>query len=136
MAGIDFRLPGMDRPLTSPESYVTSVLRNFREAAQALGRAQELLVVRLARPSDGNDPDYQIQTLDGVDAAVFSGETHDYKHDDITIHLEEETLLTQTFTTEQVKDWLNELNGEGAGGTLNPILSDKWLEGDTSDPTN
>ena len=136
MAGIDFRLPGMNGPLKSPKSYVTSVLRNFREASQALGRAQELLVLRLAKAGPDKDPDYQIQTLDGEDAAVFSGETHDYKHDDITIHLDEETLMVQTFTTEQVKDWLNELNGEGAGGTLNPILSDKWLEGDTSDPTN
>ena len=134
MAGIDFRLPGMQQPLASPESYVTGVLRNFREAAQALGKAQEMLVVRLARPENGKDPDYQIQTFDGEDAAVFSGETHDYKHEDITIHLEENDLLDQTFTTDQVKDWLNELNGEGSGGSINPILSDRWLDGDASDP--
>lgn len=135
MAGIEFRLPGMDRPLDSPEFYVSNVLRNFGNAGQALGRAVELLVVRLARPGESGDPDYQIQTLDGEDAAVFSGETHEFKHDDITIHLEEKDMQDATFSAEQVKDWLNIINGEGTGGGgINPILSSKWLEADVSDP--
>ena len=134
MAGSDFRLPGYKNPLESPSSYVTGVLRNFGEASQALGRAVELLVVRLATDS-GGDPDYQIQTLDGEDAAAFSGATHDFVHDDITVHFEEDDLQDQRYTAEQVKDWLNAVNGEGAGGgQVNPILTDKWLEGDSSDP--
>jgi hypothetical protein len=135
MAGIDFRLPGYERPLSSPESYITSVLRNFREASVALGRAVDTLVVRLAAPRDGKDPDYQIQTLDGEDAAVFSGETHDFLYDDITIRVEEDQLRDQMYTAEQVKDWLNVVNGEGTGGgPIGALLSDRWLEGDVSDP--
>ena len=135
MAGIDFRLPGYKQPLSSPESYVTSVLRNFREASVALGRAVDTLVVRLAAPRDGKDPDYQIQTMDGEDAVVFSGETHDFLHDDISIHVEEDQLQDQMYTAEQVKDWLNIINGEGTGGgPIGALLSDRWREGDVSDP--
>lgn len=131
----DFRLPGFQKPLESPESYVTSVLRNFGEASQALGAAVETLVVRLAAPRNGGDPDYQIQTLDGEDATVFSGDSHDFLHDDITVHLEEDQMQDQSYTAEQVKDWLNILNGEGtAGGQTSAILSDQWLERDVSDP--
>ena len=134
MAG-DFRLPGFNTPLDNPESYITGVLRNFREASQALGRAVEVLVVRIAAPRYGGDPDYQIQTLDGEDAAAFSGTRHDFLHDDITIHFEEDELQGQQYTAEQVKDWLNALNGEGTGGgAINPILSTRWTEGDASDP--
>ena len=135
MAGIDFRLPGYQRPLSSPEAYITGVLRSFRQASQALGRAVDTLVVRLAAPQDGNDPDYQIQTFDGEDAAVFSGETHDFLHDDITIHMEEDGLQDQMYTAEQVKDWLNIVKGEGpGGGPIGALLSDRWVEGDVSDP--
>ena len=135
MAGVDFRLPGFQKPLDSPEAYISGMLRNFREASQALGRAVELLVVRLAKPKNGGDPDYQIQTLDGEDAAAFSGATHDFLYDDITIQLEEPDLQDGTFTAEQVKDWLNVINGEGTGGgPINPILSDRWTEADVSDP--
>ena len=134
MAG-DFRLPGFRDPLDSPESYITGVLRNFREASKALGRAVEVLVVRIAAPKNGADPDYQIQTLDGEDAAAFSGTTHDFLHDDITIHFEEDELQNQQYTAEQVKDWLNVINGEGTGGgPINPILSANWTTGDASDP--
>ena len=134
MAGVDFRLPGFDRPVDSPEFYVTRVLRNFGEASQALGRAVELLVVRLAKPRNGGDPDYQIQTLDGEDAAAFSGETHDFLFEDITIQLEEPALQDGAFTAEEVKDWLNHINGQGiGGGAINPILTDRWTEGDVSD---
>jgi hypothetical protein len=135
MAGIDFRLPGMQEPLDSPESYVTGALRAFGSASQALGVAVEALVLRLGTPSRGGAPDYQIQTMDAEDAAVFSGETHNFKHDDITIRLEEDEMSDQTFTAEQVKDWLNVINGEGtAGGPIDPILSDRWLDSDISDP--
>jgi hypothetical protein len=135
MAEPGFRLPGFQKPLESPEVYVSSVLRNFGEASQALGAAMEMLVLRLARPKKGGDPDYQIQTLDGEDAAVFSGRTHDFLHDDITIHLDEDELQDQQYTVEQVKDWLNVLNGEGTGGRpTDAILSDQWTEGDVSDP--
>lgn len=134
MAGVDFRLPGFDRPVDSPEFYVTRVLRNFGEASRALGRAVELLVVRLARSRNSGDPDYQIQTLDGEDAAAFSGDTHDFLFDDITIQLEEPDLQGGAYTAEQVKDWLNFINGQGTGGgSINPILSDRWTEGDVSD---
>ena len=134
MAGSDFRLPGYKNALENPSSYITGMLRNFSEASQALGRAVELLVVRLATDS-GGDPDYQIQTLDGEDAAAFSGTRHDFLHDDITIHFEEDELQGQQYTAEQVKDWLNTINGEGTGGgAINPILSDRWKEGDVSDP--
>ena len=135
MSGLDFRLPGFEGSLSSPELYITSVLRNFREASQALGVAVEALVLRLAAAKDGSNPDYQIGTLDGEDAAVFSGETHDFLHDDITIHLEEDQLQDQQYSAEQVKDWLNVINGEGtAGGPINAVLSDRWTTGDVSDP--
>jgi hypothetical protein len=135
MTETGFRLPGFRKPLDSPEAYVTGVLRNFHEASQALGAAIDTLVLRLAQPENGADPDYQIQTLDGEDAAVFSGTTHDFLHDDITIHIEEDRLQDQQYTAEQVKDWLNVLNGEGAGGgPTDAILSDQWTEGDVSDP--
>ncbi len=135
MAGIDFHLPGFQSAVSSPELYISSVLRNFREASQALGVAVDALVVRLAAAEDGSNPDYQIGTLDGEDAAVFSGETHDFKHEDITIHLDEDQLQDQQYTAEQVKDWLNVINGEGTGGgSINPILSDRWTTGDPSDP--
>ena len=135
MAESGFRLPGFRKPLESPEAYVSGVLRNFREASRALGAAVETLVVRLAAPKNGGDPDYQIQTLDGEDAAVFSGATHDFLHDDITIRLDEDDLQDQQYTAEQVKDWLNVLNGEGAGGgPVGAILSDQWTEADVSDP--
>ena len=134
MADTDFRLPGYTKSLESPTSYITGMLRSFGEASQALGRAVDTLVVRLATDS-GRDPDYQIQTLDGEDAAAFSGETHDFLHDDITVHFEEDELQDQQYTAEQVKDWLNRVNGEGTGGgSVNPILSDRWTEGDASDP--
>lgn len=135
MAGIDFHLPGFQTAVASPELYITSVLRNFREASQALGVAVEALVLRLGAAEDGSNPDYQIGTLDGEDAAVFSGETHDFKHDDITIHLEEDQLQDAQYTAEQVKDWLNVINGEGTGGgSINAILSENWTTGDSSDP--
>ena len=135
MAGSDFRLPGFAATLNSPQSYVTGVLRAFGEASTALGFAVETLVLRLASPKDGGDPDYQIQTLDGEDAAAFSGTTHDFLHDDITIRFEEHELQDQQYTAEQVKDWLNYTTGEGMpGGQINPILTDRWLDGDTSDP--
>ena len=134
MAGVDFRLPGFSKPVDHPETYITGVLRNFQEASQALGRAVELLVVRLAAAKDGGDPDYQIQTLDGGDAAAFSGTTHDFLFDDISIQLEEPALQDSVFTAEQVKDWLNVVNGQGTGGgPINPILSDQWTVGDVSD---
>jgi hypothetical protein len=135
MADADFHLPGFPRPLNSPEFYLTGMLRSFGKASPALGRAIDLLVVRLARPKDGGGPDYQIQTLDAEDAAAFSGETHDFLYDDITIRIEENDLQDQEYTAEQVKDWLNTINGEGpGGGPINPILTDRWTEGDASDP--
>lgn len=135
MAGVDFRLPGMEKPLDSPEFYISGVMRNFQNASQALGAAFEFLVLRLAKPQNGGDPDYQIQTRDGEDAAVFDGQTHDFKYDDITIHVEEQDLQDQQFTIEDVKEWLNVLSGEESGSAeVNPILSDKWLESDASDP--
>lgn len=136
MAGIDFRLPGFEEPLASPEAYVSGLLRAFGAASQALGPGVEFLVARLAEPGRGGPPDYQIQTLDGVDAAAFSGETHDFLHgDDITIRIEEDELQDQSFSMEQVKDWLNQINGEGVGGgDINPILRADWTERDVSDP--
>lgn len=135
MSATDFRLPGFQTDLSSPELYITKVLRNFGEASQALGRAIDTLVVRLAKPSDGGDPDYQIATLDGEDAAAFSGETHDFLNEDITVLIEEGDLQDQQYTAEQVKDWLNRINGEGgSGGPINPILTTGWTEGDASDP--
>lgn len=135
MAGSDFRLPGFQGTVSGPELYITSALRNFRETSQALGVAVDALVLRLATPKGAANPDYQIQTLDGEDAAVFSGETHDFLHEDITIHIEEEQLQDQTYSAEQVKDWLNRLNGEGTGGgSINPILTDGWKDVDASDP--
>jgi hypothetical protein len=116
VVGMDFHLPGFEKPLDSPEAFVTGVLRSFREASQALGRAIDTLVLRLAGPGHGEHPDYQIQTLDGEDAAAFSGATHDFLHDDITVLIDEERLQDQAFTAEEVKDWLNVINGEGVGG--------------------
>jgi hypothetical protein len=134
MAGSDVRLPGFAASLKSPQSYITGMLRAFGEASKALGFAVDTLVVRLAAPKGDSDPDYQIGTMDGEDAAAFSGTTHDFLHDDITIRFEEDELQDQQYTAEQVKDWLNLTTGEGAGGPINPILSDRWREGDTSDP--
>ena len=133
MAGSDVRLPGFAASLKSPQSYITGMLRAFGEASKALGFAVDTLVVRLAPREDG-DPDYQIGTMDWEDAAAFSGTTHDFLHDDITIRFDEDQLQDQQYTAEQVKDWLNLTTGEGAGGQINPILSDRWREGDTSDP--
>ena len=135
MAETDFRLPGFEKPVDSPDLYVSRVLRNFGEASKALGCAMETLVVRLATSNDGSHPDYQIQTLDGEDAAAFSGETHDFLNADITIQIDDGQLQNQGFTAEEVKDWLNAINGEGAGGgSVNPILSNGWKERDVSDP--
>jgi hypothetical protein len=134
MAGIDFRLPGYQEPLASPENYLTGLLRNFANAAEALGAATSRLVLRLAA-DDGRAPDYQIQTMDGVDAVAYSGERHEPLHDDVTRHFEEDQLQDQTYSEEQVKDWLNVVNGEGTGGgPVNPILSTEWEERDQSDP--
>lgn len=134
MAGIDFRLPGYQEPLASPENYLTGLLRNFGNTAQALGAATSRLVLRLAE-DDGRGPDYQIQTIDGEDAVVYSGERHEPLFDDVTRHFEEDHLQDQTFSEEQVKDWLNIVNGEGAGGgPVNQILSTDWEERDPSDP--
>ena len=136
MAGIDFRLPGFREPLASPEAFVSGVLRAFGEASRSLGRARELLVVRLAEPRRSKPPNYQIQTLDGEDAAAFSGATHSLLDDeDITVRIEESDLQDQSFSLEQVKDWLNQINGEGlGGGDVNPILRSDWKSADTSDP--
>ena len=135
MAGMDFHLPGFEKPLDGPDAFVTGVLRNFREASQALGRAVDILVLRLAGPDHGEHPDYQIQTLDGEDAAAFSGATHDFLHDDITVLIDEEQLQDQVFTAEEVKDWLNAINGEGVGGgPVDPGSVESWREGDVSDP--
>jgi hypothetical protein len=134
MAGIDFRLPGYEQPLASPESFVTGMLRNLSDAAEALGAASSRLVVRLAE-GDGSCPDYQIQTIDGEDAVAYSGKRHEPLFDDITRHLEEDQLQDQTYTQEQVKDWLNALHGEGTGGgPVDPVLAADWETGDRSDP--
>jgi hypothetical protein len=130
-----FQVPGFRTPVEDPQSYVTGVLRSFQAASQALGVAVELLVLRFARSKDGGDPDYQIQTLDGEDAAAFSGDTHDFLHEDITIRIEEDDLQDEMFSAEQAQDWINVINGEEAGGEqVNPILSDRWREADVSDP--
>lgn len=135
MAEHDFRLPGVQQPLSSPDLYVTRVLRNFGEASQALGCAVETLVVRIAAPDEGQDPDYQIETLDGEDAAAFSGGTHAFLNDDISVHIDEDRLQHQQYTAEQVKDWLNLLNGEGAaGGPIGAGLTAGWRDADASDP--
>lgn len=134
MAGIDFHLPGYQEPLASPEYYVSGVLRNFGNAAQALGAATSRLMLRLAE-DDGHAPDYQIQTIDGVDAVAYSGERHEPLFDDFTKHLEEDQLQDQTYNEEQVKDWLNMLHGEGSGGgPVNRVLSTGWEEREPSDP--
>jgi hypothetical protein len=135
MAGTGFRLPGFEKPLDTPETFVAGALRNFGEASQALGRATDTLVLRLAGPNRGEHPDYQIQTLDGEDAAAFSGATHDFLHDDITVLIEEDQLQDQLFTAEDVKDWLNIINGEGTGGgPVDPGSMASWREGDIGDP--
>jgi hypothetical protein len=135
MADGGFQLPGFAEPLARPDSYIAGVLRNFQQAAQALGCATDRLVLRLAQPSNGGDPDYQIQTVDGEDAAVFSGTTHDFLYDDITIQLDEGKLQDQHFTASDVESWLNAINGEGpGGGPIAPGLSAGWRERDESDP--
>lgn len=134
MAGFEFRLPGFQQPLSSPEAYIAGVLRAFGAASQALGAATDTLVVRLAAAKDG-DPDYQIQTLDGEDAAAFSGKTHDFLHDDITKLIDGDRLSKAEFTKEDVLDWLNRVNGEGRpGGKINAPLRDDWLERNADDP--
>ncbi|MYZ48729.1 hypothetical protein [Propylenella binzhouense] len=136
MALDDLHLPGLTAPIEDPETFITGVLRNFGDAAQVLGAATDRLVMRLASPRPGRDPDYQIQTIDGEDAAAFSGTEHNFLDpDDVTVRFEEDDLQDQTYTIEQVKDWLNRVNGEGeSGGPLNPILTEGWEEGDQSDP--
>ena len=134
MAGIDFRLPGYGEPLESPEYYISGVMRNFGNAAQALGAASSRLVLRLAE-DNGHAPDYQIQTMDGIDAVAYSGERHEPLFEDITRQIEEDQLQDQTYNEEQVKDWLNVVNGEGTGGgPLNATLSTDWEKRDPSDP--
>lgn len=102
MAGVDFRVPGFTQPISSPESYVTGVLRAFDAASQALGAATDRLVLRLARSDDG-DPDYQIQTLDGEDIAAFSGSSHDFLFDDISTPIDGDRLSREEFAVEDVK---------------------------------
>lgn len=134
MPGIDFRLPGYQEPLASPEHYLTGLLRNFGNTAETLGAATSRLVLRLAA-GDGRGPDYQIQTMDGIDAVAYSGDQHELLFDDIARQFEEHQLQDQTFSQEQVKDWLNVVNGEGTGGgPVNQILSTEWEERDPSDP--
>jgi hypothetical protein len=116
MAGTEFSLPGSATALAAPDTYVTGVLRSFGKASTALGAATEALVVRLAAARGGEGPDYQIQTVDGEDIAAFSGKTHDFLNDDITVPIDEDRLLDAEFSMEDVKDWLNAINGEGAPG--------------------
>lgn len=133
MAGLEFRVPGFQQSISSPESYVTGVLRAFEAAAQALGAATDRLVLRLARSENG-DPDYQIQTLDGEDFAAFSGSTHDFLFDDIATPIESNRLSREEFAVEDVKDWLNQINGEGRpGGTISAPLRADWLERNADD---
>ena len=67
MAGTDFRLPGFEKPLESPESFVVSVLRNFEEASQALGAVGDLgSGPRLVHRVD-------VQVVLGVVAEVVAG---------------------------------------------------------------
>jgi hypothetical protein len=109
-------------------------LRAFDAASQALGAATDRLVLRLGRSDDG-DPDYQIQTLDGEDFAAFSGSSHDFLFDDITTPIDGERLSHQEFAVEDVKDWLNQINGEGRpGGTISAPLRADWLERTADDP--
>jgi hypothetical protein len=130
-----FRLPGFSQPLENPQAFVSGVLRSFGAAAQALGYATDRLVLRLAEPRNGGAPDYQIQTVDGEDAAAFSGGNHDFLYEDITVRLDEEKLQDQFYSSNDVENWLNALNGEGAeGGPLTPGLAAGWTEGDRSDP--
>jgi hypothetical protein len=129
----DFRLPGFRQPLDAPDAFVSAVLRNFREASQALGVATDALVVRLA--GEGGNPDYQFETLDGEDAAAFSGERHDFLYDDITRRIDEKALQDQGYSADQVQDWLNAINGEGrGGGEISEILTEGWTERDAGDP--
>jgi len=135
MDGSDFRLPGFEVPLRSPQSYVTSVMRNFDVASQALGAATSLLVVRLSPEGVEGEPNYQIQTLDGEDAAAFSGATHELLYDDITRHIEEKALQIQTYTLDDVRSWLDEINGEGRpGGPLSPGLDASFEDTDSDSP--
>ena len=134
MAGMDFRLPGFEKPLDSPETFVAGVLRNFGEAAGARPRHRHAGGAA-RRTGPGPASDYQIQTLDGEDAAAFSGATHEFLHDDITVLIDEEQLQDQLSTAEDVKDWLNAINGEGmGGGPVDPGSVESWREGDVSDP--
>lgn len=134
MSDSDFHLPGSAKALDDPQTYVTGVLRNFEHAAQVLGAAVDRLVLRLAAGASGRGPDYQIQTIDGEDAAAFSGSTRDFlSADDFTRRIDESDLLDQRYTIEQAKDWLNRINGEVSGG-VSPGLSNAWLDRDESDP--
>lgn len=134
MAGVEFRVPGFEQPISSPESFVTGALRAFDAAAQALGAATDRLVLRLAR-TDGGDPDYQIQTLDGEDFAAFSGSSHDFLFEDITTPIDGDRLSREEYSVEDVKDWLNQINGEGRpGGTISAPLRADWLSRAVDDP--
>ena len=131
----EFRLPGHDTPLDSPQYYISAIMRNFRSASMDLGAAVDTLVVRLASSGAEGAPDYQIQTRDGVDAVPYSGDTHEALFEDRTQHLDEDALDDVSYTLEHVEDWLNQLNGEGApGGPMNPILSTSWMGGNQDSP--
>jgi len=73
--------------------------------------------------------------LDGEDFAAFSGSTHDFLFEDITRAIDGDRLGRKEFSVEDVKDWLNQINGEGRpGGTLNAPLRADWLERGADDP--
>ncbi|MCF1503545.1 hypothetical protein L0F51_07195 [Afifella sp. H1R] len=107
----DFQIPQVGR-LHHPEAFVTGILRNFDFASQALGAATDTLQLRLVKTEHGLDPNYQIGTTDGIDAAAFSGTTHELLFDDITERIDENELSREAYTQEHVRAWLDQINGQ------------------------
>ncbi|MBZ8131757.1 hypothetical protein [Afifella sp. IM 167] len=103
-----------------PEAWLTGILRNFPYAAKVLGAAADTLELRLARSGHGLDPNYQIGTTDGADAAAFSGTTHELLYDDVTHHIDKGELAGPAYTAEHVRAWLDQASGAGDDDPMSP----------------
>lgn len=112
--GINFKLPGFEQPLESPEYYITGVARAFERTAQELGVTVEALMLRLGENPKGGEPLYEISLADRTEGRVFNGDHElffgegDGEFDRL---LEEDQLQDTRYSLGHVQNWLNRVNG-------------------------
>lgn len=110
--GFEFRLPGFDKPLESPEFYLSGAMRAFARTAQELGVAQDRLALRLADNPQGGDPLYEISLLDRSQGRVWNPDHALYFGDnDADRLLEEDALQDNRYGLDDLQTWLNRVNG-------------------------